>query len=466
MRTRLKLTGILISSIVLTGMAASMVTADEDEQAGRVEVSHANSTHLTLYPDKTLVRQQFKVLPGSDGSLVVEGMADDWEDDSLELEYIKDKQGLVPDSLTWHRGGLDRDHLYNRLVGKSVELVGGGLNVPVQGVLLSYDSGMGLVQGSNGRQYLVDWNDPQGIRLASREQVFLEKDYQTRLIARFPDLEGTDQLRLSYITPSIRYSSHYRMTLDDDGKARIELTALLNNNTETDYNNADIKLVAGDMGRPNVGYAHKMVRANAASPMPGQENQRVGEVMVIPLPKDQTKLTPFSWQQMTLYKEDQIALDHYYQLDVNGRSYSGRGSDLQRPRLNYRFKAGRDLPAGEVRILESTGDGTVIISGNAMIPQTTKGDYAHLAMGEALTVRVERKRVDSQQREKELISRWQAVVFNDSDEEVTLMMTDRDHSLIKLEDVKGGTLEQTDTIKVKVPAKSKKTYTYTSVYTR
>lgn len=325
---------------------------------------------------------------------------------------------------------------------------------------------MGLVQGSNGRQYLVDWNDPQGIRLASREQVFLEKDYQTRLIARFPDLVGTDQLRLSYITPSIRYSSHYRMTLDDTGKARIELTALLNNNAETDYNNADIKLVAGNMGRPNVGYARKMVRMDSANASPGQESQRVGEVMVISLPKDQTKLTPFSWQQMTLYKDDQIALDRYYQLDVNGRSYSGRTSDLQRPRLNYRFKAERDLPAGEVRILESTGDGTVIISGNAMIPQTTKGDYAHLAMGEALTVRVERKRVDSQQREKELISRWQTVVFNDSDEEVTLMMTDRDHSLIKLEDVKGGALQQTDTIRVKVPAKSNKTLSYTSVYSR
>ncbi|WP_252179832.1 DUF4139 domain-containing protein [Endozoicomonas sp. 4G] len=463
MRARLNLTGILSSAVVLTAMSTQMVMADE--QAGRVEVSHANSTRLTLYPDKALVRQQFNVLPGPEGTLVVEGMADDWEDDSLELEYLKDKQGLVPDSLTWHRGGLDRDHLYHRLIGKSVELVGGGLNVPVQGVMLSYDSGMALVQGSNGRQYLVDWNDPQGIRLASREQVFLEKDYQTRLIARFPNLDGTDQLRLSYITPSIRYSSHYRMTLDDSGKARIELTALLNNNTETDYSNADVKLIAGDTGRPDVGYARKMVKMNAAA-MSGQESQRVGEVMVIPLPQDQTKLTPFSWQQMTLYKDDQIALEQYYQLDVYGRSYSGNSSDLLRPRLHYRFKAERDLPAGKVRILEPAGDGTMIISGNAVIPQTIQGDYAHLAMGEALTVRVERKRLDSQHSEKRLVSRWQTTVFNDSDEAVTVMITDRDQSLIKLEDVKGGTLEQTDSIKVKVPANGKKTVSYASLYTR
>ncbi|KEQ17743.1 DUF4139 domain-containing protein [Endozoicomonas numazuensis] len=465
MRARSNLTGLLSSAIVLSALNVNMVLADE--QVGRVEVSHAKSTGLTLYPDRALIRQQFKVIPGPEGTLIVEGMAHDWEDDSLELEYMKGKQGLVPDSLTWQRGGLDRDRLYRRLVGRSVELMGGGLNVPVQGVMLSYDSGMGLVQGSNGRQYLVDWNDPEGIRLAAREQVFLEKDYQARLMARFPELDGTDQLRLSYITPSIRYSSHYRMTLDDEGKARIELTALLNNNTETDYSNADIKLVAGDMGRPNVGYARKMVMMDAAAgALPNQESQRVGELMVTPLPKDKTKLAPFSWQQITLYKDDQLVLDQYYQLDVYGRSYSGRGSELQRPRLNYRFKADRDLPAGEVKILESSQDGTVIISGNAMIPQTTKGDYARLAMGEALAVRVERIRLDNQQREKQLISRWQATVFNDSDEAVTLLTTDRDHSLLKLEDVKGGNLEKTDTIKVKVPAKGKKTFTYTSVYSR
>ncbi|MGI9280635.1 MAG: hypothetical protein ACR2PX_13590 [Endozoicomonas sp.] len=465
MRARSNLTGIVSSTLLLTAMSANMVMADE--QVGRVEVSHAKSTSLTLYPDRTLVRQEFKVIPGPEGTLIVEGMAHDWEDDSLELEYRKGKLGEVPDSLTWQRGGLDRDRLYRRLVGKSVELMGGGLNVPVQGVMLSYDSGMGLIQGSNGRQYLVDWNDPEGIRLAAREQVFLEKDYQTRLMARFPDLDGTDQLRLSYITPSIRYSSHYRMTLLDDGKARIELTALLNNNTETDYSKADIKLVAGDMGRLNVGYARKMVMMDAAAgASPNQESQRVGEVMVTPLPKDKTKLTPFSWQQVTLYKDDQLTLDQYYQLDVYGRSYSGRGSDLERPRLNYRFKAERDLPAGQVKILESTRDGTVIISGNATIPQTTKGDYARLAMGEALAVRVERKRLDNQQREKELISRWQATVFNDRDEEVIMMLTDRDRSLLKLENVTGGEVEQTHTIKVKVPAKDKKVISYTSIYSK
>ncbi|WP_062270100.1 hypothetical protein [Endozoicomonas arenosclerae] len=463
MRARSNLTGILSSAIVLSALTAQTVIADE--QVGRVEVSHAEKTSLTLYPDRTLVRQQFKVIPGAEGTLIVEGMAHDWEDDSLELEYTRKNQGIVPDSLTWQRGGLDRDRLYRRLVGKSVELMGGGLNVPVQGVMLSYDSGMGLVQGTNGRQYLVDWNDPEGIRLAARESVFLEKDYQTRLMARFPDLEGTDQLRLSYITPSIHYSSHYRMTLAEDNKARIELTALLNNNTETDYSKADIRLVAGDMGRPNAGYSRKMVMMEAAAAdMANQGSQRVGEVMVTPLPKETTRLTPFSWQQITLYKEDQLALDKYYQLDVYGRSYSGRGNDLERPRLNYRFKADRDLPAGEVKILEQTKDGSVIISANAVVPQTTKGDYARLAMGEALAVRVERKRLDNQQRDKELSSRWQATVFNDRDEEITFYLSDRDRSLLKIQDLKGGSVEQSDTIKVTVPANSKKDISYTTVY--
>jgi hypothetical protein len=455
------LAGCLWSSALVLGLTASAAMAED--KVGIVEVSKATETSLTLYPDKALVRQQFKVLPGPGGLVVVEGMARDWQDDSLELEYIHGNQGQVPVNLTWQRGGLDRDRLYRRLVGRSVEMMGGGLNVPVQGVMLSYDSGMGLVQGTNGRQYLVDWNDPEGIRLATRDAVFLEKDYQTRLMANFSEVEGTDKLRLSYITPSIHYSSQYRMTISQNNSARLELSVLLNNNTDTDYSDSSIKLVAGDLGMSG-GYSRKRVMMEASADRANQGNQRVGEVLVTQLPEESTKLTPYSLQQITLYKRDQLKLDKFYQLDVYGRSSSGRGPSLEKPRLNYRFKAERDLPAGNVRMYEETTDGSVVISGNASLPQTTKGDNARLTLGEALAVRVERNRLDNQQRDNELSSRWQATVYNDKDEAISLVLNDRDRSLLKLTDVKGGTLENTSTIKVTVPAQSKKEFTYSAVY--
>lgn len=456
----------LTRSVLLTGAVTAAIgsmPALAEEQVGRVDVSEASATSLTLYPDKTLVRQQFKVLPGPEGVVIVEGMARDWDETSLELEYVKDNRGTVPVNLSWQRGGLDRESLYRRLVGKSVELMGGGLNVPVQGVMLSYDSGMGLVQGANGRQYLVDWNDPQGIRLASRDTVFLEKDYQARLMAHFSEVENPEALRLSYITPSIRYSSHYRMTLSQSGRARLELNTLLTNNTDTDYSGVDMQLVAGDLGAGS-SYSRKQPMMEAAlASSPDQYGQRVGEVLVTKLPES-TKLAPHSFQQVSLFKKDELKLEKLYLLDVYGRSYAGRTPSMERPKLTYRFKVDADLPAGQVRVYEEDKDGSAVISGNTWFPQTTAGDSARLTMGDALAVRVERHRLDNQQREGQTFSRWKATIFNDRDEAITFVLTDRDRTLVKLNEVKGGTLENTSMIRVKVPAQSQQELTYTSIY--
>ena len=226
-------------SVVLSG-AALAETADKT-----VSVNESDSTLLTIYPDKTLVRQQFTVTPSDKGLIQVKGMPSDWLEDSLELDFRDGSVSQLPEKLWWYRGGLDRDSLYRKLVGKGVELVGGGLNVSVQGTLLTYDHGVALVQGSNGRQYLVDMQDAQGFRIVARETVFTEKDYQPVLNAEFSQKSLSGNLRLAYSTPSISYNSHYRLTLEQKSKARLELKTLLSNNTDTDYSNARIRLVSG-----------------------------------------------------------------------------------------------------------------------------------------------------------------------------------------------------------------------------
>ncbi|MGI9274645.1 MAG: hypothetical protein ACR2PT_07330 [Endozoicomonas sp.] len=450
---------------VLAISCVMVAPAMSEQKAGVADVSAATETSLTIYQGRTLVRQLFNAMPDNQGQITVQGMASDWQDDSLELEYVSTGQNIVPERVWWHRGGLDRDRLYRRLVGKPVELLGGGLNVTVQGTMLSYDAGLALVQGSNGRQYLVDWHDPQGVRVASRDAVFLEKDYQSYLMASFSKKQPKNaQLRLSYITPSLSYSSHYRMILGPGNTATLELNALLTNNTDTDYSQSEIRLVSGDTGVGGLARKQFAVEA-AAADANSQYGQRVGEILVTKLPS-YVQLTERSSQQVSLYRKDQLKLEKVYTLDIYGRSYAGRSPALEKPRLTYRFKADADLPAGKVRIIEENPEGGALISGNAWVPQTTAGDYARLSMGEALAVRVERQRIDSQQGDNDIQSRWRAVVFNDRDESIVLQLTDRDRSLLKLEDVQGGTLEGVASIRITVPAGSQKQVGYTAIYSR
>ena len=438
--------------------------ASAEMEGATVSVGEADSTLLTLYPNKTLVRQRFSVKPSGDGFIRIEGMPTDWLENSLEVDYRDNNKSQLPEKLWWHRGGLDRDVLYRKLIGKNVEVVGGGLNVPVLGTLLAYDRGVALVQGNNGNQYLVDIQDAGGFRVIPRDSLFTEADYQPFLHIGFGKKTVSGHLRLAYSTPSLRYSSHYRLTLEQKGMARLELKMVLTNNTDTDYNNARVRLVSGDTGAPPA-YAREMVMFDAvsASPKAGYA-ERVGEVLVSALP-DTTNIPARSSQQVSLYSENSLKLEKVYVLDTYGRSWSSSGQALERPRLSYRFKVADDLPAGAVDIFEEDPEGNLMISGHAHLPQTTSGDTARLTMGEALTVRVERSRVDrSQKNGNELIVQWQATIYNDQNESATLLLADHDRSLLRLDNVTNASLEAPSVLRVKIPAGDKKTISYSAVY--
>ena len=435
--------------------------------AGRVDISSAVQSSLTLYSDKAFVRHSLSALPSEQGRLQVLGLPREWEHESLELRYKGSAGSVTPAQLLWQPEGLNRDVIYRGMVGKSVELLGGGLNVPVQGTMLSYYSGLALVQGTNGRQYLVDWSDPQGIRVAGRDSMVADNQLVSGITASFTPEQvkqlKANSLQLSYVTPSLRYSNHYRMTVNDSGKLRLELTALLNNYSDTSYTQADIRLVSGDTGRQG-GYARSnQVMMEAAPAVMGSAGERVGEMLVQKLPEG-TRLPAQSSQQISLLRKDSLKVEKLYTLDVYGRSFGGHNKVIERPRLTYRFKAETDLPAAPVKLFEETRDGATIIAGESWLAQTTSGDYAHLTMGEALAVRIERNLKNSQQQEKNLKNQWQAVVRNDQDVEVQLTLMERDSGLLKISDVKGATLEGLRTLIIKVPAKSSQEIRYQATY--
>lgn len=454
------------SSLLLFCAVALASTLSADVHKEVVNTRQADSTMLTVYPDRTLVRQQFNAEPSDAGQMTIKGMPLDWQEDSLELDFRDKTISQLPDKLWWYRGGLDRDTLYRKLIGRGVELVGGGLNASVQGNMLTYDRGMALVQGTNGRQYLVNMQNSQGFQIAAREAVFTEKDYQPVLNAEFSQKPTSGNLRLAYSTPSIRYSSHYRLTLEQKNKARLELKTLLTNNSDTDYSDASIRLVSGD-SNTNAGMARKERMLDAvAGHAQGHYGQRVGEMLVSTLP-DTTSLPAYSSQQISLYRENSLDLEKLYVLDVYGRSYNGKGQALERPRLTYRFKADNDLPSAPVRLFQEAPDGSLVISGNAWIPQTTSGDMARLTMGEALAIRVERVKMDGQKYvNNELLVQWQATVYNDSDDDIILLLSDRDRNLLKLDNVINAELDSSSVLRVAVPASDKKTISYSSLYSR
>ncbi|MBO9481470.1 hypothetical protein [Salinisphaera sp. G21_0] len=449
---------LLVSGFVIT-------RASGESLPGKLNVEQPQSTVVTLYSDKALVSQRFNAQPDGQGSLKIAGLPINRLDGSLNLEYIDGDTVYRPEDVFWYQGGLDRDNYYRNLVGKNVELFGGGLNVAIQGKLVSYQQGVGLVEGNNGRQYLIDYHDPQGLRILSQASSETQGENLKYVRADFGQQSVSGPLKLSYITPQLSYDSHYRLTLLSHNQGRLELKTLLTNSANINFDQATIRLVAGGEGGVDEFYQQsRMLKASAMADT-ADYGERVGEVLLTTLPKG-TVLPANSRQLMDLFSEP-LHLEKLYTLDVYGRSTGGRTVTAERPRLTWKFEAPLDLPPAQVRVYEQDPDGGYIISGHSWLPKTTAGDNAWLTMGEALAVRVERNRVDVEQKSsKELVVKWQVTVSNDQQDSITLLLRERDANLIKLDSVRGATLEKPDLLRVEVAAGTSKAIHYTAKYRR
>ncbi|WP_163372332.1 hypothetical protein [Endozoicomonas acroporae] len=452
--------------LLLLLMSGFVITRASDESLpGRLNVEQAQSTVVTLYSDQALVSQRFDTRPDGQGSLKIAGLPINRLDGSLNLEYVDGDTVYRPEDVFWHQGGLDRDNYYRNLLGKNVELFGGSLNVAIQGKLVSYQQGIGLVEGNNGRQYLIDYHDPQGLRILSLTASEIQGENLQYVKADFGQQPVSGSLKLSYITPQLSYDSHYRLTLLSHNQGRLELKTLLTNSANINFDQATIRLVAGGEGGVAEFYQkNRMLKASAMADTVDY-GERVGDVLLTTLPKD-TVLPANSRQLMDLFSEP-LHLEKLYTLDVYGRSTGGRTATAERPRLTWKFAAPLDLPPAPVRLYEQDPEGGYIISGHSWLPKTTAGDSAWLTMGEALAVRVERNRLDLEQKsDKELVVKWQATVSNDQQDSITLLLRERDSNLIKFDSVRGATLEKPDQLRVEVAAGTRKTIHYTTKYRR
>ncbi|WP_153767274.1 hypothetical protein [Endozoicomonas sp. OPT23] len=448
----------LIAVVVLSGSMA------QASSTGLVNLKEAQSSQLSIYSNRALVNQVFENSLNDKGQVTLTGISKLWQQNSIEMELNMAGKWQSPDSLTWKQGGLERERLYHSLVGKQVELIGGGLNVSVQGTLISYDGGLGLVQGTNGRQYLIDWSDPQGIRLAAREESYLAGDFQPSLSASFNEASKADSLRLSYITSGLRYSNQYRMTINSNKSARMELTSLLFNDSAIDYSNSSIYLVSGDTGQSsfNNRFAGEvMAMKSSADVMP----ERKGEMLVTAMPSG-TTLKPHSMEQVSLYKNDQLKVEKIYQHSFYGRSYRGGQEQKEKPSLSYRFTAERDFPEGSVRIYNKADSGALLITGESYLPRTIKGDPVVIPVGQALAVRLTKKLLSQKQGYGKMTSDWQITVENDNKEAVKLLLVDGDYSLSDISDIEGAVKESHNTLLVTIPAGSSKTVSFETSYSK
>ena len=225
---------------------------------------------------------------------------------------------------------------------------------------------------------------------------------------------GEHRIRATYQTAGMTWRSDYNLVLGaDDASADLTAWVSLMNLSGISFDNARLKLVAGDVQRvqPQPPMMRgRMVPAMADSAAAGFEEQAFFEYHLYTLPR-RTDLPANSTQQLTLFPpvsgfEVEKELLYAPTLGMGGwgqpmteRGVAPSGESKASVFVSFVNKAsnrlGMPLPAGKVRVFkQDPKDGTLEFIGEDMIDHTPRNETVRLRLGEAFDVVGERKVVD------------------------------------------------------------------------
>lgn len=226
---------------------------------------------------------------------------------------------------------------------------------------------------------------------------------------------GDHRIRATYQTAGMTWRSDYNLVLSaDDSSGDLTAWVSLMNLSGISFENANLKLVAGDVQRVQA-QAPMMrgrvaMQAMADGAALGFEEQAFFEYHLYTLPR-RTDLPANSTQQLTLFPpvsgfEVEKELLYAPTLAMGGwgqpmteRGVAPSGESKASVFVSFANKTanrlGMPLPAGKVRVFkQDPKDGTLEFIGEDMIDHTPRNETVRLRLGEAFDVVGERKVVD------------------------------------------------------------------------
>jgi len=217
--------------------------------------------------------------------------------------------------------------------------------------------------------------------------------------------EGAQDLELTYLSGGLNWKADYTALLSasDD---RVDLHGLitLQNESGTDYRDAAVQLVAGDVNVvENQLQALGRVQSRSSPSIPKQTptEQALFEYHLYTLPRRTTVLDNQT-KQVELLSASGVAVTKTLELRGSPDYYSSESADLG-TRLkvgtyvtfrNQGGELGVPLPKGAVRVYKRDNSGTAQFVGSDTIDHTPKNETVRLHLGDSFDVTASKKQTD------------------------------------------------------------------------
>ena len=220
---------------------------------------------------------------------------------------------------------------------------------------------------------------------------------------------GDNTVELSYISQGLNWNADYVVTIDGLGKGDLQGWVTLNNSSGATWENAKLKLLAGDVHQAPTMRA----MAKAASPMGGGfggagkafVEETLFEYHLYTLDRPAT-VRNHETKQLSLLEGHDIPIHKKLIIDsITGRYFPGEGEigtgDVK-PQVRLEFvndKAsglGMALPEGKMKVYQRDQSGSVQLLGEDHIDHTPRDEKLSLVIGRSFDVVSSRKRTNFQ----------------------------------------------------------------------
>lgn len=373
------------------GAMQTSSTTIEDQTDVAVTVYNNN---LALVKDTRKV----KLLPG-ESALNFMDVAQQIMPETVSLRSVSEPGSLRILEQNYEYDLMSPEKLMEKYVGKTVRLVNLHSDIgfeEIEAELLSVNQGPIYKVGDE-----IYLGHPGNVVLPEIPENLIAKPTLVWLI----DNDATDQeIEATYLTRGIEWRADYVVTLDKAEKvAAIEAWVTLNNQAGTAFEDAKLKLVAGEVNQVMPEAPVPMVggmRALAMEAAPMQE-ESFAEYHLYTLPR-RTTIKENQSKQVSMFTADGVGISKRYEYRGNTSFYSQRFArfDPQHVEVFVEFMneekngLGMPLPSGIMRIYQEDSENMLQFSGEDHIEHTPKDERVQLRMGTAFDVVAERTQTD------------------------------------------------------------------------
>lgn len=389
---------------------------------GGIAMVQSAGTEVTIYNQGfALVKEvrQFDLAAGR-GKVAVDNVAALIEPNSVGFRTLSSNGTISVLEQNYQYDLISVEAILNKAVGKRItfnRVLPNGHREQVSGTLLSAPSAIvrpgteGYAQATyNGMVVRTDDGrillNPTGeVEVAEIPEGLISKP--TLLWDLIAERAGTHTVELSYLTQGMNWTCDYVLTLADDLAAGLVGWVTLDNRSGRTYEDARLKLLAGDVHRatpriPGRGGAPEMMHMRADAEM-GFQQESLFEYHLYTLQRP-TTIRDRETKQVNLL--DAEGLQVTKRLVVDSMRQFGRwapnegevGTGRINPLVQIEFentaenRLGMPLPEGTVKVYQRDRSGSVQMLGEDRIQHTPRNERIRLAIGRSFDVVAERKR--------------------------------------------------------------------------